>query len=247
MTRIEAVLVGRAVPFGPNGEPSAIDKRACSAPVQVGLLGLDGDEQGDRVHHGGPDKAVHHYACDHYAAWRSELPAAAARFEHAGAFGENLGTRGLTEQDVCVGDIYRLGTARVQVSQARQPCWRLNLRFGVPDMARRMQTSGRTGWYYRVLEPGTVEAGAALSLEARPHPEWPLARLLHFLYVERLDFAALERIEALSVLAEGWRRLAARRLQNRAVEDWSSRVETPGGPDVSTRADDAPQRRGRED
>jgi MOSC domain-containing protein YiiM len=241
MTRIESVLVGRALPFGPNGEPSAIDKRACLAPVQVGLLGLAGDEQGDRVHHGGPDKALHHYAHDHYVAWRSELPAAAPRFGYAGAFGENLSTCGLTEQEVCVGDVYRLGTARVQVSQARQPCWRLNLRFGVPDMARRVQTSGRTGWYYRVLEPGTVEAGATLSLEQRSHPEWPLARLLHFLYVERLDFAALERIAELSVLATGWRRLAARRLESRAVEDWSSRVETPRGPGVATRGPDRDQ------
>lgn len=221
-----AVLSGRAVPFGRQGVRSAVAKRPLSGPIEIGPVGLAGDEQGDPRHHGGPEKAVHHYALDHYPFWREALaPASPACLDAPGAFGENLSTRGLTEADMCVGDTWRIGMALLQVSQARQPCWKLNHRFGVPDMARRVQTSGRTGWYYRVLEPGRVEAGDALTLVDRPHPDWPLARLLRTFYVDRMNRAALEGIAALDLLSASWRALAARRLERGEVEDWTSRLK----------------------
>lgn len=221
---IAALLVGRAVPFGKPGAVSAIGKRPVAGPVALGTRGLAGDEQGDRRLHGGPDKAVHHYALDHYAAWRRELRPAPAVLAAAGAFGENLSTTGLTEAEVCVGDLYRAGTAMLQVSQGRQPCWKLNHRFGVADMARRVQTSGRTGWYYRVVEPGMVAEGDALALIDRPHPGWTLARILRALYVETLDRETLAGIAALDVLAPSWRALARRRLESGRVEDWTARL-----------------------
>src|SRR5690606_21570785 len=109
--------------------------------VRIGPLGLEGDEQGDPRVHGGVDKAVHHYPFEHYAAWRAELgdlPVLAA----PGAFGENLCSTGLDEDSVCLADRYALGDAVLEVSQGRQPCWKLNDRFGVRDMARRVQDSG---------------------------------------------------------------------------------------------------------
>ena len=142
-----------------------------------------------------------------------------------GAFGENVSTRGLTEADVAVGDIFRLGEALVQVSQGRQPCWKLSRRFGVQDMARRVQETGRTGWYYRVLQPGLVATGDALERIDRVAPEWTLQRLWHALYVDRLNLAELQGIAALEVLADGWRRYAIRRLESGQVEDWSKRLE----------------------
>lgn len=226
-TRIDALLTGPAVPFGPNGEPSAVNKQTTHARLRVGVLGLEGDEQGDRKHHGGPEKAIHHYARDHYPAWIEELPSAAALLASPGAFGENVSTLGMTERTVCIGDVYRLGTAVVQVSQARQPCWRLNVRFNVGDMARRVQTCRRTGWYYRVLEPGEVAAGDSLTLVERPSSGWTLERILVALYVDRLNSAELESIASLTSLAEGWRRLARRRLESRVIEDWSRRLESP--------------------
>ena len=221
------LLVGRALPFGPNGEPSAIGKHPAVRPLRLTAAGFEGDEQGDPRHHGGPDKAVHHYPGERYGTWRLELPELLAERFGTGAFGENLGTVGLTEANVCVGDIFRLGTALIQVSQARQPCWKLNLRFGKPDMSRRVQESARTGWYYRVLETGEVAPGAELRLLDRPRPDWPLAHLLHHFYADPLNVEALAAIMALDVLSASWRELAQRRLTSGQVEDWSRRLNTP--------------------
>lgn len=220
------LLIGQARAFGPNGEPSAIDKQGVATPLRLFVTGFVGDEQGDPSRHGGPDKAVHHYPFEHYLAWCRELPDLAERFR-TGGFGENISTVGLTEQNVCVGDLFSLGTARIQVAQARQPCWKLGVRFGIPDMPRRVQTSARTGWYYRVLEPGVVTPGDELKLIDRPHPDWPLARLLHHLYVDRMNADALHAIAALAVLPPSWRHLAEQRLQSRQVEDWSRRLNAP--------------------
>ena len=225
---ILSLLTGPVAPLGDGGTTSAIAKGPVAGPVAVGRLGLAGDAQADRRFHGGPEKAVHHYALDHAAAWRAELSGLPDLLERPGAFGENFSTHGLTEHDVCVGDLWRVGSALLQVSQARQPCFKLNLRFGVPDMARRVQASGRTGWYYRVIETGTVAAGDSLDLVERPHPDWPLSRLLHHFYVDRLDAAALRAIAALEPLSESWRALAARRLASGAVEDWRRRLGEAG-------------------
>lgn len=223
---LDAVLVGRCAPLGPAGVPSGIAKQPVTHPVAVGPLGLDGDEQGDRRHHGGPEKAVHHYPGDHhYATWRRELPGPPPVLEAPGAFGENLATHGLTEATVCLGDLWRAGTALLQVSQARQPCWKLDHRFAVPGMARRVQASGRTGWYYRVVAPGRVGPGDTLALVERPLPDWPLTRLLRALYVDRLDRTALAEIAGLTLLAPSWRSLAARRLEHGRVEDWTARLD----------------------
>lgn len=220
--RIEQVRTGKAVDFTRPGSRSAIDKRLVFGPVEVGELGLAGDEQGDRRVHGGPDKAIHHYPRDHYAAWRQALG------EHplllaGGAFGENLSSTGLTEADVCLGDRFSLGSAIVEVSQSRQPCWKLSDRFGVPDMARRVQDSGRTGWYYRVLVPGRVSAGDLLVLQERPHPQWPLSRLAEVLYRRGAEASLLVEVLRLP-LVPSWRTLFERRLAQGQVENWDKRL-----------------------
>lgn len=227
-TRVDCVLLGAVRPFGPKGVPSGMDKRPVGSAVRVTALGLAGDEQGDPRHHGGPEKAVHHYAFDHYPAWRQELAAhsmqAAEVLARPGAFGENVSSAGLTEADVCIGDRFRLGRALVEVSQARQPCWKLNHRFGHAGMARAVQQSLRTGWYYRVLEEGELLAGDNLVLVERPCPDWSLRRLLHVLYVDRLDTGALAAMAALPALAGSWRKLARQRLERREVEDMERRL-----------------------
>ena len=225
---IGAVLTGQVRPFGPNGVPSGIAKTAAGERIRVTALGLEGDGQGDPRHHGGPEKALHHYAFDHYPAWREELAAQGAQgngvLDVAGAFGENLSTTGLTEAAVCIGDRFRLGTALVEVSQARQPCWKLNHRFGYAGMSRAVQQSLRTGWYYRVLETGDVAAGDTLELVARPCPRWSLQRLLQVLYVDRLDYAALAEMSELAPLAENWRKLARQRVEQREIENMERRL-----------------------
>lgn len=224
---IDTVLAGAIRPFGPKGVPSAIDKKPVDGPVRVMRTGLAIDEQGDPKHHGGQEKALHHYPRDHYAAWRDNLAAHGANLamlDRAGAFGENFSTSGLIEAHVCVGDRFRLGSALVEVSQARQPCWKLNHRFGFAGMSRAVQGSGRTGWYYRVLEDGEVAAGSQLVPLDRPFSQWTLQRLLRVLYVDRLDYAALEEMAQLAPLAESWRKLARQRVANREVENMERRL-----------------------
>ncbi len=223
--RVDALLSGLARPYTRPGSMSAIDKHPLDGVVRIGEAGIAGDEQGDPRVHGGPDKAVHHYPFEHYATWREELgelPVLAA----PGAFGENVSTRGLTEATACLGDRFELGTAVLEVSQGRQPCWKLNDRFGVKDMARRVQATGRTGWYYRVLQPGEARAGDALRLAARPHPDWPLARLTRLLADRVLDPAQLGAALELP-LVPSWRKLVERRLASSQVEDWGRRIDGP--------------------
>ncbi|PPU38110.1 MOSC domain-containing protein [Xanthomonas arboricola] len=219
---IDSVAIGSAREFTRPGSRSAIDKRAVDGTVRVGIDGLHGDEQGDLRVHGGPEKAIHHYPREHYAAWQAEL-GAHALLETAGAFGENLSSVGLTEANVCLGDRFALGTAIVEVSQLRQPCWKLSDRFGLRDMARRVQDTGRTGWYYRVLQPGDVVAGATLTLQQRPHPQWTLSRLQQLLYARDVDVAAITEVLQLP-LVPSWQALFERRLQRREIESWSKRL-----------------------
>ncbi|MET4808160.1 MOSC domain-containing protein [Limibacillus sp. MBR-115] len=225
--KIRSVMVGKISPLGRNRVASGIFKRQVGQPVRVTFSGLVGDHQGDTKHHGGPEKAVHHYAFEHYALWRTENPMLAPHLTNAGAFGENISTEGLTEADVCIGDIFRLGTARVQVSQGRQPCWRLNERFQDSSMARLVQASGRTGWYYRVLEEGQVMVGDSIALIDRQAKNWPLIRILRVLYRNTLNKEYLSELAELDCLADSWRKLARRRIETCVVEDWSQRLNTP--------------------
>ncbi len=225
LCRIDAVLVGRAVPYTREGTFSAIAKEVVTGPVRVGLLGIEGDEQGDPRVHGGRDKAVHHYPFDHYAAWRAELGDHGI-LDRPGGFGENLGTRGLTEADLCLGDRLRAGGVVLEVSQPRQPCWKLADRFGVPQMPRLVQDRLRTGWYYRVLEEGMIAAGDSLMLLERPFPEWPIRRLVELLYRRGLERDLLREAATLP-LPPSWHKLVEARLSRGSVEDWTARLSGP--------------------
>lgn len=211
------------MPLGENGRQSAIDKRPVDSPWGIGVRGLANDTQADRTHHGGPEKALHHYALDHHPAWRNEI-GAHSLLREPGAFGENISTLGWTEENVCVGDIVRFGGALLQVSQGRQPCLTLNLRFGLKDMAWRVQQSGRTGWYYRVLEPGVAKEGDVLQLTERPRPEWTLSRLNRLLYRDLKNHEALTEMANIDELSQNWRDLARRRLSSGKTESWTRRL-----------------------
>lgn len=204
-TPILAVLMGKAVAFR-GDEPSAIGKLPVADAVSVDAMGLVGDEQADRSVHGGIDKAIHHYPADHYYWWRGQL-GAAPLLDAAGAFGENISTTGLDENSVFLGDRFRLGSALVEVTQARQPCWKLDHRFETKGVMAGVVKTRRSGWYYRVLEPGMVRAGDDLELVERPYPEWPLASLFGLLVGgEAKDrLADLRALRDVPVLAETWK------------------------------------------
>lgn len=205
---IEAVLTGTAQPLR-GEEMSAIVKMPRLGAVVVKPLGLDGDEQADTVHHGGVDMAVHHYPRDHYAWWAERMPDQAL-LSAAGAFGENISTTGLDENTACIGDRFRLGTALVEISQGRKPCWKLAHRLGRPALVAEIVKTGRSGWYYRVIEPGVVAVGDALTLERRPHPEWTVARVFGLIVggAGKSDPASLKALSGLKPLSAEWRERA---------------------------------------
>jgi MOSC domain-containing protein YiiM len=207
---ISALLTGAIAPLPPTGEASAIVKQPVLGPRAVHWFGIEGDAQADLAVHGGPDKAIHHYPFDHYAHWRDAygpLPSLAA----AGGFGENISTSGLTEDVACIGDRYHLGTALVEIAQGRQPCWKQAARTGKSAIVAQMVKTRRCGWYYRVIEQGTVAAGDALTLVDRPLPEWTVDRVIGLLLGKdgKNDPAAVRAIAGMDVLAEAWRMKAA--------------------------------------
>ena len=210
---IDALLTGKARRFGAKGEPSAIDKRAVEGRRAVGALGIAGDKQADLSVHGGPDKAIHHYPRDHYG-WWAETIGDHALLQDAGAFGENISTSGLTESAACIGDRYRLGSALVEISQGRQPCWKLGHRFGIATLPATVVSSRRGGWYYRVIEDGAVRAGDALELMERPLPDWSVERVFHLLIggAGKREPAALRTLAAMDLLAANWRARAEKLL-----------------------------------
>ncbi|WP_181702167.1 MOSC domain-containing protein [Chthonobacter albigriseus] len=212
-TVIASIQIGRIVRL-PDGEtPSAIAKRPVDRAVQVGPEGIVGDEQADRSVHGGVDKAVLHYSLDHYASWWSDYgDALPASLSGGGAFGENLSSAGWTEETVHLGDRIRVGSVLFEVSQARQPCFKLNVRHGVEDLAWRVQKTGRSGWYYRVLEPGTIRAGDSAEIVERPHPDWPVQRGFMTLMRDFQNVEALRSLRAIPALAQAWVQQIDRRL-----------------------------------
>ncbi|WP_313124936.1 6-hydroxyaminopurine reductase [Pseudescherichia sp.] len=149
-----------------GSRPSAIAKVQVNGELALTELGLAGDEQAEKKIHGGPDRALCHYPREHYREWASAFPEQAERFV-APAFGENLSTEGLTEQNVYIGDIFHWGEALIQVTQPRSPCFKVNYHFAIHDLSSLMQESGPTGWLYRVIAPGNVSGDAPFELVSR--------------------------------------------------------------------------------
>jgi MOSC domain-containing protein YiiM len=218
--KILEVLTGDIKPLGST--VSGIDKRPVHGPQRVERLGFVGDRQADLRVHGGEDKAVHCYAWSHYAQWRAWLPDCSL-LNTPGAFGENLSVEELDERDVCIADRWRIGTALFEVSQGRQPCYKLNLRFGQRDMALRVQESLHAGWYFRVIEPGLVAAGDTVELIDRPFPSHSVADLLAMIRDRESRSSHLAPVLRLP-LTPSWRKLFERRLAHGAAEDWSARL-----------------------
>lgn len=189
---------------------SAIWKQPIAGPVHVDTLGLDGDAQADLRVHGGPEKAVLVYAARHYAAtWRGVLPTDTLR---PGAFGENLTVDGLDETNVAIGDVVTIGTARLQVAQPRGPCWKLVHKFRREDLVDLVVENGCTGWYLRVLEEGTIEAGQPVVVVERPYPQLTIALVNRVLFHRPLDRDAAAALAACGALAPGMRRQIAGKL-----------------------------------
>lgn len=171
--RLVSVQVGRPRKLqGAKPWRSAFHKLPVSGPVRLGATNLEGDQQADLRVHGGPDQAVLCYAAAHYPTWSRTLGFPMPN----GGFGENFTIEGLDEWTTCIGDVYEIGEAVVQVTQPRGPCVKIGYRWGIPDLLQKVSDSGRSGWYLRVIREGAVEAGQTVVVSERPNPEWSVDR-----------------------------------------------------------------------
>ncbi|MCX7299823.1 MAG: MOSC domain-containing protein [Rhodobacterales bacterium] len=200
---VTKIFVGEVRDRWPGRPSSAIGKVAAEGRRVVTQGGLWGDVQADLTVHGGEGKAIHHYPGEHHAAWAAEL--GVREVFRPGGFGENLTTVGMMEEEVCIGDVFRFGTAVVQISQGRQPCWKLVAHTGVEEMAYLVRKTLRTGWYYRVLSEGMAEPGDELELTERPHPGFTVKRVTGAVLAARVDPEEAWLLAGLNALDPGWR------------------------------------------
>jgi MOSC domain-containing protein YiiM len=185
---------------------TAIFKTAVTKTLELGVLGFASDVQVNKKYHGGPDKAICAYASEHHNHWQAvlgqDLPVA--------AFGENFTLSGLLEDQVRIGDEFRIGTARIQVSQPRQPCGTLAARYGRKDFVKQVSDSGMTGWYFRVLEAGTVQTGNHLELIKAG--EITVAAANQVMYSKGVATEKIRQLLGQAALSQAWRQQLEQRL-----------------------------------
>lgn len=210
MITIDSIQTGKVVT---EGDPAARDvksslwtsafrKSAVSGRISVGDTGIIGDEIADRKNHGGREKAILCYASVHYPKWQTEHPDLDFA---AGGFGENLTVGGASESEVCIGDRYKAGDCLLEVSQPRQPCWKIARRWQSKTLTKEVAQTGRTGWYLRVIRGGQLVAGTTLELDNRPNPQWTVARANDVLYGREVDRMAVHELMNLPELSREWK------------------------------------------
>ncbi|MCP4353464.1 MAG: MOSC domain-containing protein [Desulfobacterales bacterium] len=180
---------------------TGIAKIPVAHSLHLGKCGFEGDGVADLKHHGGADKAVCVYSLDYYSYWEDVL----GRKLPSAAFGENLSVSGLKEDDICIGDIFQIGTALVQVSQPRQPCKTLAARYGRNDFVKLVVDSGFTGLYFRVLEEGMAETGVSLVPREKDPREVSVAFANQIFHNDRGNCEGIEAVLAIPALSESWR------------------------------------------
>ncbi|MEY2631746.1 MAG: hypothetical protein RIR00_400 [Pseudomonadota bacterium] len=194
-----------------EGRPSAIRKLPLHGPFEIGPEGIVGDEQADRRVHGGPEKAIHFFPQENYARLAAAFPERADSFI-PGSIGENLSCAGWPDAALCIGDVFALGEAQLQLCQPRTPCWKIDSRYGLEGLALYIANHGLAGCYFRVLRPGRVEAGANWQLIARNPEPWHLDAAFQFLNEVRPDQTRLQQLIAEPGLARHWQRKLEQRL-----------------------------------
>ena len=209
---IDAICTGKPVPF--NGtEKSAFAKQPVSRPLRIARKGIEGDEQADRKHHGGPDMAVHLYPWDHHDFWHGALMGHEL-LDQPGTFGSNLSVAEIEETQVHIGDRFRLGTALLEISQPRQPCWKIEHRFQRKGMVAIIIETGKSGWYFRVLEDGVATAGDKLERVEMGHENWSVQRAFLTLFSPHSSAADLAELAGLDRLSADHRSRAHKRAKS---------------------------------
>jgi MOSC domain-containing protein YiiM len=195
---------------------TGIFKKAVSGRVALRTLNLDGDQQADLSVHGGPYKAVYAYPSEHYGYWRAELPNMELPWA---TFGENFTTEGLSEDELHVGDRFRIGKATIVVRQPRMPCYKLAARFQRDDMIERFLLSGLSGFYFSVEEEGEVGVGDSFELISRNQDGITIAEMNRLFVLERYNRDLLQKAIATEALPESWREYFVKRMTLPAVKD----------------------------
>ena len=190
---------------------TAIFKEPIAGTVSLRELNLAGDLQADLTVHGGSGKAVYVYPVEHYEYWRKELSDDSFLW---GAFGENLTTEGLSEDTLCIGDLLRAGSAILQITQPRMPCYKLQLRFNRDDMIKRFLVSGRSGFYLSVIEPGDVAPGSRVEILQRDINNVTVSDILRLYLGQTRNPELLRRATKVRSLPENWRDQLRLRAQN---------------------------------
>lgn len=180
---------------------TGIFKEPVSGPVRLRALNLEGDRQADLTVHGGADKAVYVYPAEHYNYWREKLPDLSLPW---GVFGENFTGEGLLEDQVNIGDRFRIGGAEVIVTQPRLPCYKLGIKFDRVDMVKLFLASRRTGFYLAVLKEGQVNAGDAIELISRDVNNVSVADIVRLYAFDKADTATLQRAIQVEALPGDW-------------------------------------------
>ena len=201
--RVEAVHTARVETFTLQdgaSHTSALRKRASDAPVRVGERGFEGDEQNDPAH-GGPNRAVHAFATEHYAVFEAR----AGRAIDRPVVGENVTLTGYPDAVACVGDVVRAGSALLQVTMPTERCGYPGRNAGLPRLLKWMIETLRTGYYLRVVEPGEVGPGDAWRLEDRTCSDWTMEALSRAMYRDVKDAALVAELEAVPEIAHEWK------------------------------------------
>ncbi len=210
--RIHTLLVGVPTDYVDERGPwrSAIGKRPVGGPVYLGSTGHVGDKVADTVHHGVPDQAVCCHPIDHYRFWNEYYNLDDEDGFGPGAIGENWTIIGADEKSVCIGDIYDVGSATVQIGGPRFPCWKQERKVKRPGYLKEVIRTMRTGWYMRVLTPGEVEAGDSLVLVERHAPNATVADANQCIHGD-FDLEVADRVLAIAGLNDFWRRIITTR------------------------------------
>ena len=210
--RVISVNTGGPREVHVNGDivRTSIWKTPREGRVRAAGVNLDGDEQSDLTVHGGEYKSVYVYPSEHYAYWRDQLPGVELPW---GVFGENLTIEGLLETDVFIGDRIGIGTAEFQVTQPRQPCFKLGIRFGREDMLRRFVVSGRSGFYVSIVKEGDVGRGDAIRVIRRQHDSVSVSEMFALKMGGAASQDAMRRAASLDALSPSWREHFRSRLE----------------------------------
>ena len=203
----------KEVTYGGKVIHTGINKKQVKEPVYLSFVKFNGDGQADLVHHGGVDKAVCVYTGDHYPYWEKELNQDLVY----GAFGENITVSGMREEDVCIGDMFELGQAIVQVTQPRQPCFKLAKKYNIPKLPLYFQETGYTGFYFRVLKEGWVSSVDTLKRLQSDPKGVSVAFANRIMHKEKQNIEGVKRILEVNALSNSWRKSFEKRISGEEI------------------------------